>query len=681
MNPSMYGSYQNNNQQQWPTQQGQLQQNQYYDTDQYQQQELQQRQFEGPTTALEPVVPPPLPPGWSEHIDPSSGRPYYYNSNDGSTTWDRPPTLPAANQTTSDNDGMHQQQFEMDQSYSPALQEHLNNTDSQEDLLRQDTGSIDTHDHSKQESLAIPNEPLNSSPTDGDALTSIRREDNKIIEEEHWREAQGWNSPTDKAEGSHHLNTGVQNDAPKTQQSQGWNLPPPQNQVNHGWGIVETPPPENSERAPMNLEQQTMLQSRQADPYRRSDETIPTPNQVQHQKQQLYAESKFTQANNIPSNIGNVPPNLQRSMDGDSGKPEQPTHQHRGPASNAPIEQVTTPANIDGKNPHQVPQHHRNQPDTSRYVQQPPPTAFSRPPPTQVYPYQYSQQRPGTAGQQSYPPHQGGNIYSQQPQNQDGGQYRQIPQYPGRPMHNQYPPPTHASPQQSYSSQAAGQPGGQLITQEQQNLVKESLGRTWQSILGLKDKTKEVVETATSTVAQSARDATQTIAEKGTGWWGQAKSVIGSVFESEPTQEYSLSGIYGNAPPAPTKQDPSRNYAINQNYPPQSRYYPPQGPGSHQLPPQGRYPPGYGPPQPRVDTPYPYQPQEARQAIPPIQRQLDSNPPPQQGYPQQHRPFDPSRNEYSQPTRPGQQVPPSQQPRNPEDSSSAWAHPGLTSDY
>ena len=48
-------------------------------------------------------------------------------------------------------------------------------------------------------------------------------------------------------------------------------------------------------------------------------------------------------------------------------------------------------------------------------------------------------------------------------------------------------------------------------------MVKESLGRTWQSILGLKDKTKEVVETATSTVAQSAREATQTIAEKGTG--------------------------------------------------------------------------------------------------------------------------------------------------------------------
>jgi hypothetical protein len=56
-----------------------------------------------------------------------------------------------------------------------------------------------------------------------------------------------------------------------------------------------------------------------------------------------------------------------------------------------------------------------------------------------------------------------------------------------------------------------------LIPHEQQNLVKESLGKTWQSILGFRDRTKEVVESATSTVAQSAREATETITQKGTG--------------------------------------------------------------------------------------------------------------------------------------------------------------------
>merc|ERR1712232_131527 len=33
---------------------------------------------------------PSLPPGWSEHVDPTSGNTYYFNSNDGTTTWDRP---------------------------------------------------------------------------------------------------------------------------------------------------------------------------------------------------------------------------------------------------------------------------------------------------------------------------------------------------------------------------------------------------------------------------------------------------------------------------------------------------------------------------------------------------------------------------------------------------------------
>jgi hypothetical protein len=479
-------------------------------------------------------------------------------------------------------------------------------------------------------------------------------------------------------------------------------LPPPQNQANNAWGISGTLQSEKSKHAPMNMDDQ-MSQSRYS--------AISTPNQPQQQqKQPLLDEPAFSQESSNPSKAGlgpktsTTPPYVHRPPERDDAKQVQPMGQHRVPDSAAPIEQASPRVNADGMNQQQIPQYRASQQDSPQYVQQPPPTAFSRPPPAHGNPYQYTQQRPGIAGQPPYPQHQGSNIYSQQPQYQDGAQYRQ---YTGRPMMNQYPPPNQANPQQG-SPQAAGQ-GGQLITQEQQNLVKESLGRTWQSILGLKDKTKEVVETATNTVAQSAREATQTIAEKGTGtfnmkftfpvkvpancvyftgWWGQAKSVIGSVFESEPIQEYSLSGIYGNTPPAPTKQDPPRNYPIHQNYPPQSRYppqqqYPPNGPGQHQMPPQGRYPPGYGPPQPRVDTQYPYQQQDARQAMPPIQRQLDSNVP-QQSYPPQNRPYDPSRNEYNQPMRPGQKTPPSQQqqhPRNPDDTSSAWSHPGLTSDY
>lgn len=35
----------------------------------------------------------PLPPGWTEHLDPSSGQYYYYCAADGTTTWDRPRSI------------------------------------------------------------------------------------------------------------------------------------------------------------------------------------------------------------------------------------------------------------------------------------------------------------------------------------------------------------------------------------------------------------------------------------------------------------------------------------------------------------------------------------------------------------------------------------------------------------
>lgn len=40
-----------------------------------------------------------LPAGWKELMDPSSGRPYYYNENDGTTSWDRPAAAPENTET------------------------------------------------------------------------------------------------------------------------------------------------------------------------------------------------------------------------------------------------------------------------------------------------------------------------------------------------------------------------------------------------------------------------------------------------------------------------------------------------------------------------------------------------------------------------------------------------------
>ena len=43
-----------------------------------------------PPTYNQVMGPPPLPPGWEEKVDPSSGKTYYVNHNDQTTHWDRP---------------------------------------------------------------------------------------------------------------------------------------------------------------------------------------------------------------------------------------------------------------------------------------------------------------------------------------------------------------------------------------------------------------------------------------------------------------------------------------------------------------------------------------------------------------------------------------------------------------
>ena len=36
------------------------------------------------------AAPPPLPEGWAEDVDPSSGNKYFYNEATGETAWERP---------------------------------------------------------------------------------------------------------------------------------------------------------------------------------------------------------------------------------------------------------------------------------------------------------------------------------------------------------------------------------------------------------------------------------------------------------------------------------------------------------------------------------------------------------------------------------------------------------------
>jgi len=49
---------------------------------------------------------PPLPPGWTKYTDPESGRAYYFNETDGTTTWERPVPSVDETATISSNDSI-----------------------------------------------------------------------------------------------------------------------------------------------------------------------------------------------------------------------------------------------------------------------------------------------------------------------------------------------------------------------------------------------------------------------------------------------------------------------------------------------------------------------------------------------------------------------------------------------
>ena len=83
-------------QQNYPQQQ---QQDQWYSEASYQKEGTTPQEDPAAVTATagEEDVVPPLPEGWTEHLDPNSGQFYYFNAVDGTSSWDRP-SLPEAGQ-------------------------------------------------------------------------------------------------------------------------------------------------------------------------------------------------------------------------------------------------------------------------------------------------------------------------------------------------------------------------------------------------------------------------------------------------------------------------------------------------------------------------------------------------------------------------------------------------------
>jgi hypothetical protein len=134
----------------------------------------------------------------------------------------------------------------------------------------------------------------------------------------------------------------------------------------------------------------------------------------------------------------------------------------------------------------------------------------------------YGQYGPyGTAPPGSYEggPRQGIPPYGQQ---QSQGQFQQRPQLKQPPL----PPPPN-----------------QLV-ETSTTAVKEALGRTWQGLLGLGNRTKEVVDTARTTVVASAIEASQTLSTTGSSTFLAGWSVKNCAFLDGPLESSNASFLF-----------------------------------------------------------------------------------------------------------------------------------------
>ncbi|GKY97565.1 hypothetical protein MPSEU_000714700 [Mayamaea pseudoterrestris] len=667
---------------------------------QQQQQQQPLQQTEPPLTERKSS----LPPGWSEHFDPSSGQPYYYNSNDGTTTWDRPSSSAestgeaimqppiddykpsdasetvessplsfqdadrnARNESMSYNQGQGAQQPRLDQ---PA-QSFANNAfdSSSEDRAYENTENINQPGFSSyrpdahQQQQGNPewrqqqSAPADAAPSDEKTQASndaswnedssrqnnanVATEDAKVDLDRAEELSRGNYAPAQQQGYSASTDT-----RPMQQQSLPSSFPPREEQRDEApplaWGGDAQPT--GSLR-----EDQTQPRFTQVP----ENSQVPPAHAGAGQQQQASLQKAWgALADGRPAfrpptdAYGRIPPSQPQQQQSEQRLPEQRLSEQRITSGSSVLQ--SHPLNLQSplqQRPAQpLPQQQQRpvQPLPNQQQQQPPPNP----------------QRPYLQQQQQQRPLQQGTPYGQGPQRPYPGQ-QGPPQYGGygQGYPGQQPPNARLYGQSSGGAygqynpygQQQQQPQGQLVESGATTAVKEALGRTWQGLLGIGSRTKEAVGTVSETVAKGAHEAGQTLGSTSSSWLERAKNTFGSMFEGSPDdQQYSLSGTPGSAPkPIQDAYPPQRALPYGQpGYPPRQGYPQQQvPPGQQQQGPPGRLQQPGQPQRPIGQYPPGYTPPQARYD--------PSYPQQMQGYQQQGQGQPPLQSQYGQGPPPG----------------------------
>ncbi|KAL7578391.1 hypothetical protein ACA910_012791 [Epithemia clementina (nom. ined.)] len=627
----------------------------------------------------------PLPPGWSEYFDQASGQPYYHNMNDGTTTWDRPvadstdpvPVVEdqgaSSEMNSTETESAEEQTGMASLTAAPTMQSEIDRIEAkgaaemppgysthqvpEGQVVRTPEGSVltryatdDSTDTSHQGNEGPSNQgqlPARSSP-DGPSGPGRGSQ----FDSQNSRQPRPWGSPQQPSQ------WGIDRNSPPAQESSSTSFDGPGGQ---GGGASDPTRQQQPPQAPSNESTGTAS---------RSD--IPASS---HEQQTLAKDPK--------QQHGSSPEPAQGGNPVQAGRPSDPSMMPppgRGPDSIAGMNNPRPAMQQDGPPGPQYGGPNINRaPGPPRPYQQAPFPGGQQLPPSNQQPLPEQRQPPPQGQPAQFRPLDASSGQPNAPGAPQGNQYMRQPyQQPPQPYQNQYGPPRYQQPQQqqqqqqqrppqqmqnppydqyqyqqyrSYGQPQQGPPQRQLVPQEATSAVRGAIGSAWQGILGFKNRTKEAVETATSSVVNTAREASHSISSTSNNFLGQARNTFGSFFEPNTGNvgnqpPYSLSGSQGDQRPNPGRnmqgymppmqpggypyppQQPGANYPPNQaggNYQSQQQVggnpynlppgYPPRytsqcpGAGPPPLPgrplPQGNpYPPGYRPPEPRGDQPY-----------------------------------------------------------------------------
>eukprot|EP00522_Entomoneis_paludosa_P007965 CAMPEP_0172448990 /NCGR_PEP_ID=MMETSP1065-20121228/7841_1 /TAXON_ID=265537 /ORGANISM="Amphiprora paludosa, Strain CCMP125" /LENGTH=741 /DNA_ID=CAMNT_0013200589 /DNA_START=140 /DNA_END=2365 /DNA_ORIENTATION=- len=692
-------------------------------------QQQQQGQFgrvetepQQPPQAVAKEEPRPLLPGWVEYFDQASGQPYYHNANDGTTTWERPVAEAAE--------------------VSVGVEEPASEANATDVVAVPETGEVVTEEPIATETSSVGEIPENtppdfSAPQPQQGQAQEDQPTDEVVLTSHQVDNGASASPVDSSipqktgPSPDGTDNGPGPETPFQQQQPGaWGMPEQQQMPSQGrgWGVGQGNVPQSDQGPPESdvVANHQMPGNPQAgegwraSPGMAQDSHVSQPPKVENEPAGSSPPAGSWQAGRpIQSGPepGNRPVHPGAGMPQQTGLPSNPGRPGMPHLGSQPIPQNPQqglPSSSNQQPPPQFAQQERppqtgGQQVPSRGYQGGPPQGQTRPlnppprdsqsahpgnympPPNQPY---MQQRNPNAPPGPNRPP-QYQNPYNQY------GQYNQYGNYGGQGNYGQ-------PPQNSNS----------LVSQETSSAVRGAIGSAWQGILGFGNRTKDAVETARSSVVETAKGAGQQISSTSTNIWGQAKNTIGSLFEPGPDAQspYSLSGGPGG-PPQGNPNQPGQyqqhqpGYPYNPNQPgapgmngppgypqrlppqqqqggrngppfPNQQGQPPQG--QRQGPPQTRpspnnpYPPGYRPPQPRGDSPYGknMNPGQGSQ-----QQQQHQQPPPQQaqwGAPPNNPGWQGPRN-----PPPGQQQQQRPQPnqKDPRETNNAWDHPALNPEF